>query len=179
MAQQVNSKHAQVVATPLWAKKRLHALTDWKRNARRPQSCCNTSPHTQHKCLWEIWVRGASRYDVSIIFGFFTPSSPCQRLELINTIKFTQPLLLCPLFQDTPPPFDADFISESSLRGEQHPSSGLTEKGREEGDFVSRKRDLGALVGFRSVEILSTSSSRIRFRYTGYVLLLGVIQLNW
>ena len=40
---------------------------------------------------------------------------PCPHLELICSIKCTQPPLLLSLFQDPPPPSDADTISGSSL----------------------------------------------------------------
>ena len=44
-------------------------------------------------------VEGPSRQNVSeIFFGFLTPTLPRLPLELIYTIKFTQPHLLRPLF---------------------------------------------------------------------------------
>ena len=105
MAQQVNSKHAQVVATPLGAEEAV------ARSDRLETQCPEETPelllqhmatHTQqHRCLWEIWVRRV---------------------------------------------------------GAKHPSSGLTEKGKdgeEEGDFVSWKRDLGSFVEMSSVQMLS------------------------
>ena len=61
--------------------------------------CIGTSlsgkqPNFQHQ--------GASINDILKIFGFFTP--PCQHLELICSMKFTQPPLLRPLFHEPSPP---------------------------------------------------------------------------
>ena len=50
-----------------------------------------------------VQAEGVSRYDVRKNFGFFDPLPPCLHLDLIYTIKFTQPLLLRPLFHDPPP----------------------------------------------------------------------------
>ena len=47
--------------------------------------------------------RGASINDIHKIFGFFGPLSPRPHLELIDTIKFMQPPLLCTLFHDPLP----------------------------------------------------------------------------
>ena len=58
---------------------------------------------------------GASRYDARNIFGFIDPLTPCPHLNLIYTTKYTQPPLLCPLFEDPLPLSDADIISGSSL----------------------------------------------------------------
>ena len=41
---------------------------------------------------------------MSAKFSDFLTPSPCLHLELISTIKFTQPPLLHPLFHDPPPP---------------------------------------------------------------------------
>ena len=44
----------------------------------------------------------ASKYVVRKMFGFFfNPLPPCTQLDLIYTIKFAEPPLLCPLFQDS------------------------------------------------------------------------------
>ena len=47
---------------------------------------------------------GASINDVHKIFGFFDPLPPCSHLDVINTIIFTQPPLICPLFRDPSAP---------------------------------------------------------------------------
>ena len=46
--------------------------------------------------------------------NFWLPP-PCPHLDLIYTIKFTQPPLLCLLFHDPPPPSDAIIKCGSSL----------------------------------------------------------------
>ena len=58
-----------------------------------------------------IVAKGASRCDIRKILGFFDPLPPCPHLDLIYTIKFKQPPLLRTLFNDPPPPSDADVIS--------------------------------------------------------------------
>ena len=45
-------------------------------------------------------AEGASINDIGKIFGFFDLLPPCQHLELIYTMKFTQPRLLRPLSND-------------------------------------------------------------------------------
>ena len=56
---------------------------------------------------------GPSTYDVRKIFRFFDPLPPCPHLELICSIKFTQPLLLRPLFHD-PPPMGTSYLDAPS-----------------------------------------------------------------
>ena len=60
-------------------------------------------------------TEGAYINDICKILGFFDPLPPCPHLELIYTIQFTQPPLLCPLFYDPPPTSDAEIISGGSL----------------------------------------------------------------
>ena len=48
-----------------------------------------------------------------IFSNLLTHSPPCPHLDLIYTIKFTKPPVLCPLFHD--PPSDVDIIPGSSL----------------------------------------------------------------
>ena len=58
--------------------------------------------------------------DLRKLSGFFDLLSPCPQLDLIYTVKFTQPPLLRPLFQDPLPLSDADIISGSSLTRRTH-----------------------------------------------------------
>ena len=75
-----------------------------------------SEPETEHICR----RRGGSRYDVSKIFGFFTPS-PCPHLDLN-----LQPPLQSMLYRDPNSPHsDADIISGSSLVvGREAPKKG-------------------------------------------------------
>ena len=83
-----------------------------------------------HKC-----TKGASGYD----FRKFSPSSPCPHLDLIYKIKFKQPPLLRPrpLFNDPPPPSDADILFGCPIT-RQHISS--TNKRRGEFPLCPRMR---------------------------------------
>ena len=67
-------------------------LTQEQRTAKKGRSCMLGSS--------QIWCR----YDVLKFCGFFDPHRPCLHLDLFCTIKFTQPLLLRPLFHDSPSP---------------------------------------------------------------------------
>ena len=60
--------------------------------------------------LWDLPLMTSAKF-----LGFWPPSPPCPHLDLIYTIKFTQPLLLHPLFHD--PPSSADVIYGRFLGG--------------------------------------------------------------
>ena len=74
-----------------------------------------------------LTTRGASRYDIRKFFGFFDPFPPCPHLELIYTIKFTQPLTP----SSHPEGYSQWIVSMNWLM----PLAFLHEKHRERGSF--------------------------------------------
>ena len=59
-----------------------------------------------------LTTRGASRYDIRKFFGFFDPLPASPHLDLIYTIKFTQPL-----FHEPPPnPMWTSYLEAAVVR---------------------------------------------------------------
>ena len=81
-------------------------------NSRRSPSRCKARLNacTLNELSHSITLRKLPLMTTTKIADFLLPP-PCPHLELINSIKFKQPPLLCPLFHYPPPPSIADIIS--------------------------------------------------------------------